>query len=112
MTTAQDSQVQILRHSLGLTRSATAYRNHFVTGHGSDDHPICMALVDAGLMQLHPPSALTGGDDCFTVTEKGRAYAIEHAPKPPKLTRSQRRYEAYLDADCGMTFGEWLKGRK
>jgi hypothetical protein len=27
------------------------------------------------------------------------------------MTASQRRYSEFLDADCGHTFGEWLKGR-
>lgn len=27
----------------------------------------------------------------------------------PELTRSQRRYQRFLDADSGMSFGEWLK---
>lgn len=30
----------------------------------------------------------------------------------PKPTRSQRRYMRFLEADCGATFGEWLKGRR
>ncbi len=103
------AQLHILLHSLGLTRGTAIYRNHFVTGVGSHDHPACMSLVAGGFMRKHKPSLLTGGDDCFTVTEAGQAYAIKHAPKPPKLTRSQQRYQAYLDADCGTTFFEWLK---
>ena len=27
----------------------------------------------------------------------------------PRQTRSQRRYQAWLDADSGMKFGDWLK---
>lgn len=108
---ADSQQLEILRHSLGLTRSKEAYRNHFVTGPGSDDHPTCMALVEAGLMKRHQPSALTGGDDCFSVTEAGRAYVAEHTPPPPKLTRSQQRYRDYLRSDSDQSFREWLMAR-
>jgi hypothetical protein len=65
-------QLDILRHSLGLTRSKTPYRNHFVTGPGSKDHPSCMALVDAGLMERNAPTDLSGGMDCFMVTDAGK----------------------------------------
>jgi len=27
---------------------------------------------------------------------------------PPKMTRSQRNYQAFLDADCGFSFREWM----
>jgi hypothetical protein len=109
-------QLQILQHAIGRDeygrpRSASnpEFRNHFVTGEGSRDHPYCMELVEAGLMTRRQGSAISGGDDIFHVTEAGRAAVAEHSPKPPKLTRSQRRYEAFLDADCGLTFGEWLR---
>lgn len=41
--------------------------------------------------------------------EAGKRHVTEHSPPPPKLTRSQKRYEAWLDADCGLTFGEFLR---
>jgi len=109
-----DSKLQILQHSLGVNQygQGNQYRNHFVTGPKTTDWPHCMALVSEGLMQRHPPSALTGGSDCFTVTDAGRAYVAEQSPKPPKptkLTRGQQRYRAWLRADCGLKFGEWLK---
>jgi hypothetical protein len=108
-----DSKLQILQHSLGVNQygQGNQYRNHFVTGPKTTDWPHCMALVSEGLMQRHAPSALTGGSDCFTVTDAGRAYVAEHSPKPPKLTQGQQRYRAWLRADCGLKFGEWLKDR-
>ncbi len=109
------AQLHILQHSIGADQYGRIVRgggrNHFVTGEGSDDHPHCMALVAAGLMTRRTGSAISGGMDIFHVTETGRAYVVKHSAKAPKLTRSQRRYGAFLDADCGLKFGEWLKSR-
>jgi hypothetical protein len=106
----RDPLLHILQHSLGVDGFGQGhqYRNHFVTGEGSDDHPHCMALVERGLMTHRKANALTGGDDLFFVTDAGKAFVAEHSPKPPKLTRSQRRYRAYLKADCGVSFAEWI----
>ncbi len=104
-----DAQLHILRHALGIDdagRGAT-YRNHFVTGVGSADHPHCIELVDSGHMERHAGNELTGGDDLFTVTESGLQVARPLLPE--RMTRSQRRYRAYLDADSGLHFGEWLR---
>lgn len=105
------AQLQILQHSLGLDQHSRgqAYRNHFVTGEGSADHPHCMALVDQGLMTRSEGNALSGGDDVFCVTADGRAAVREHSPPPPKLTRSQKRYRAYLHSESNWSFGEWLR---
>lgn len=107
-------QLHILQHSLGLDRygRGTMYRNHFVTGEGSLDHPVCMALVDAGMMKRHGDHPLAGGDDVFTVTEEGKRAAVEMSPAPPKLSRSQQRYRDFLAYDSGVTFGEYLRGRR
>lgn len=69
-------QLHILRHSLGIERSGgREYRNHFVTGPGSDDYADCTALVEQGLMTRRAGNALSGGDDIFYVTEAGKAAA-------------------------------------
>lgn len=69
------AQVHILRHSLGVPDpgQTSMYRNHFVTGEGSVDHPDCMALVGMGLMVRREGSQLTGGDDLFLVNDAGKA---------------------------------------
>lgn len=105
------SLLHILQHSLGLDEygRGTFYRNHFVTGEGSKDHADCMALVDAGYMGIRKNHPLAGGDDAFWVTEDGKRAIREHSPKPPKLTRGQQRYQAWLDYDGGMSFIEYLK---
>jgi hypothetical protein len=100
----------ILQHALGVDAHGQGrqYRNHFVTGEGSDDYPTCMELVTAGLMTRRAGSQLTGGDDLFQVTDDGRRYVAEHSPAAPRLSRSARRYADYLDADSSVPFGEWL----
>jgi hypothetical protein len=107
------AQLHILQHSIGADQHGRIVRgggrNHFVTGKGSTDHPHCIALVAAGLMRRRAGSAISGGDDIFHVTEAGKRHVAEHSSPPPKLTRSQRRYEDFLASDSGMRFGEWLR---
>ena len=104
-------RLEILQHALGVDQygRGSQCRSHFVTGEGSTDHPDCMALFEAGMMTRRAGATLPfGGDDLFHVTDAGRAFVAEHSPAPPKLTRSQLRYQRWLDADCNMSFGEWL----
>lgn len=102
-------QLAIMRHALGLAEdgSGAPYRNHFVTD--SDDAQ-CRALEAQGLMKVHAMAPeLTGGGVCFVVTPAGREAVAGQAPKPKRLTRDQRRYRDWLSADCGLSFGAWLK---
>lgn len=69
----------------------------------------CRELVSMGYMLEHAASPLTGGDPMFVVTRLGKRIMSEESPKPPKLTRGQRRYRAYLQSESDETFGEWLK---
>ncbi|MET3652510.1 hypothetical protein [Dyella japonica] len=105
--------LQILQHSLGVDQfgRGSQYRNHFVTGEGSQDHRACMELVAKGLMTRRLGNALSGGDDVFFVTATGIDYVAVNSPAPPptpKLTRSQKRYQAFLRADTGLSFAEWI----
>lgn len=77
MPDTDHKRLAILRHSLGLKSDGTgrAYRNHFVTGPGSDDYDACMALVASGHMTRRAGNTLSGGNDIFFVTESGRAAA-------------------------------------
>jgi hypothetical protein len=106
-------QLHILQHTLGLDQygRGTFFRNHFVTGEGSKDHADCMALVDLGFMAVRRDHPLSGGDDCFWATDEGKRAVVSESPAPPKLTKSQQRYQDYLDADCSMTFIEYLRYR-
>ncbi|CAG2089073.1 hypothetical protein XCY_001830 [Xanthomonas arboricola pv. juglandis] len=107
------AELHALRHSLGTGQDGSnpSYRNHFVTGSDSTDYPTCMQLVGLGLMQRRGGNALSGGDDIFTVTAAGRAAEAAQVEPTPKLTPGQRRYRAFLDADSGIDFGQWLKSR-
>jgi hypothetical protein len=64
-----EKERHILDHAL---RGGTSkeYRNHYVTGPGSDDYDACMALVERGLMQRHGRSWIP--DPIFIVTDAGR----------------------------------------
>lgn len=110
--------LHVLQHALGRDEygenphGREDYRNHFCTGEGSEDFALCREAVAQGLMREYPPSEISGGDHVFTVTDAGKAYITEYSPPRPRRTRGQERYRKYLDsaaADCGMTFGEWLR---
>jgi len=106
-----DQKLSILQHSLGVDEygQGRQYRNRFVTSPGTDDYDHCVSLVADGLMTKHPGNMLTGGNDLFVVTPKGVDFVAANSPKPPKLTRSQKRYEDWLAEDGTMSFGQWLK---
>lgn len=106
--------LHIIQHSLGVDQfgQGEQYRNHFVTGEGSVDHPLCMEAVALGLMEIRRAKyELYGGMDVFAVTAEGKQWMADNSPAPPKLTRSQKRYRAYLDSDSSLTFGEWMRRR-
>lgn len=106
--------LHIIQHSLGVDQfgQGNQYRNYFVTGEGSVDHPTCMEAVGLGLMEIRRAKyELYGGDDVFSVTAAGKQWMAENSPAPPKLTRSQQRYQRYLASDSSLSFGEWMKRR-
>ena len=105
-----DEGLHILQHSLGLDQygQGKRYRNHFCTGPGSFDYTTCRDLVAAGFMEERSGNDLTGGDSLFIVTVAGVEFVERHSPPSPKLTRSQKRYRAWLRADSGLSFSEWL----
>jgi hypothetical protein len=68
-TSLNAKERDIMTHALtgGTVRE---YRNHFVTGPGSDDYDVCMSLVERGFMERHERS--WASDTIFTVTKIGR----------------------------------------
>lgn len=100
-------QLHILQHALGVDEygQGKQYRNHFCAG--GDDIVVCQQLVAMGYMETFERDYLPYYN-CMA-TEAGKAAMAEESPKPPKLTRSQKRYRAFLDHDSGIRFGEWLK---
>lgn len=124
MSVLSADQLHILQHSLGCDRHGRGtngwpqedegdnrfghYRNHYC----ADPFPDMDALVAAGYMRdCGARGELTGGMHTYTVTREGLAAMRAQSPRPPVLTRGQQRYREWRDADCGMTFGEWLKAR-
>ncbi|PYB71297.1 hypothetical protein [Rhizobium wuzhouense] len=105
------AQLHVLQHALGLDEhgQGSMYRNRFVTGEGSKDHPDCMALVALGFMQQRARVEMFGGDDMFWVTEAGKVAVKAESPPPPKLSASKQRYRDFLQRDGSETFGEFLK---
>lgn len=65
-------QRNLARHALGLTRQKTSYRNHFVTGPGTQDHAEWVAMVAAGEAVVYE----TGLDDVFHLTLDGARLAL------------------------------------
>jgi hypothetical protein len=71
-------QRRLARHALGLARGRKlSYRNHFVTGKGSPDHPAWAQMVEAGHAWRNAGNELTGGADLFGLTLKGARAALE-----------------------------------
>jgi hypothetical protein len=103
------SDLSILQHSLGVDQfgQGRQYRNHYCSGAGSTGWDILVEMVERGLMTRRDDGPW-GGDSMFYVTDAGRKYVAQHSPPPPKLTRSQQRYQRYCEADCSLTFREWL----
>jgi hypothetical protein len=104
--------LSILQHSLGVDQFGRGrqYRDHFVAGPGHEDYETCVGATAKGLMRHFEQPNVVGGH-IFIVTDAGRAHVAENSPPPPKLSRSQQRYRDYLNADCGLSFGEWLSRR-
>ena len=105
--------LHILQHSLGVDRFGRGpqYRNHFVTGEGSTDHPDCMKAVAQGLMERHAGSPLTGEMDLFVVTDAGREFVAIHSDKVDRKQKARDRYSRFLDLSDVMpdlTFRQFL----
>lgn len=101
-------QLGILQHALGVDQYGRGqmYRNHYCAG--EDDEADCRELVAAGLMRQHATTTTMPYFNC-SVTDAGRKAMMDASPKPPKLTRSQKRYRQFLAHDSGLSFREWLK---
>ena len=106
----KEEDYKILWHSLGINvEKRIPYRNYFIAGEGHHDMPSIERLIKGHYMIKQPANIKLLGEDCFAVTEAGRDAAIRALPLPSKMTRSQRRYEAYLKSETDESFGEWLK---
>lgn len=105
--------LDVLQHALGRDEygrpnpSNPDYRNYYVASAGHHSWDVLVKAVADGLMERHKGNAITGGSDVFSVTDEGKVYIAEHSPKPPKLTRAQKRYRAWIEADSDLTFAEY-----
>ena len=104
-------QLSVLQHSLGVDQYGRGnhYRNRYVCDPGD---PVIDSLVALGLMVDRCAPSFTVGMHCYMVTDDGKRAMFKHSPKPPKLTRSQRRWRRFIDSgahEVGWSFPEWLK---
>jgi hypothetical protein len=115
-----ERQLEIIQHALGCNEFGKTshpnvpghpdyfpyHRNHFCAG--VRDEADCRALVEMGFMQQHRTTEWLPYFNC-SVTQAGMTAMREESKPEPKLTRSQQRYRAFLDADSGETFIDWLR---
>lgn len=101
-------QLGILQHALGIDKygQGAMYRNHFCAS--GDDERACRELVAMGYMRQHATTEVFPYFNC-SVTDQGMLAVLVESPKPPKLTRGQKRYRRWLDADSGMRFIDWCR---
>lgn len=97
--TLTPKQLQILQHALGRdqygrSNSPGNDRNHFCAG--EDDEPTCKTLVAMGYMIEHRRTKVFPYYNC-SVTQHGRAAMLAASPPAPRRSKSQLRYEAFLD---------------
>jgi hypothetical protein len=104
------AQLQILQHALGADqfgrRAQHSERNFFCAG--AKDESDCRELVALGFMREHRRTDVFPYFNC-SVTDAGIKAMRESSPDPPRLMRSQRRYERFLRHDSGLSFREWLR---
>jgi hypothetical protein len=63
---------EVLRHATGWNSAQPQFRNHYCTSPGGDDWETIQALCARGMMRIgRKPSALSGGDTIFVVTDAG-----------------------------------------
>jgi hypothetical protein len=71
MAKLRETEVGILKHSLGLNRSDTAYRNYFCADEGHADMPTISSLLQLGFMRASH-KINDGRDTIYVVTEAGK----------------------------------------
>lgn len=99
----------ILLHTLGLNYERRPDRNYYCAhvAAESDTLQALRRLVDLGLMR-EGRLINEGADRLYHATEDGRTHARSLLPPPRKLTRSQARYQRYLQVGDVYTFREFL----
>jgi len=109
------NQLCVLQHMLGLDQHGRGaqYRNHYcIPVNAVDDDFVALAKMEGAGYTVRGRTINDGRDQLWHVTDAGVRACRAASPPEPKLTRSQQRYRAFLRADFGCEFGEWLKTRK
>ena len=103
-------QLHILQHSLGSDKYGRGYSRDYYCVGVEDEITLkdIRFLVSQGWMRAGH-TINEGRDQYYFVTSLGLSAMVGESPKPPKLTRAQQRYQDFLHADCGMSFGKYLK---
>ena len=104
------AELDIIEHATGRNYNPRHVRNYFLAGKDSKDLALCRSLTERGFMRGGQKIGWCANDSHFTVTEAGEREYLRLRP-PRKLTRSQRRYEQFLQEDSGMKFGDWLRSK-
>lgn len=107
-----EQDMAILHHALGISDpmrpDRVPYRNHFVVGPGHADMPSLERLEEAGLMVRKRHALLNGGDRVFTVTEAGKALALQTRPRALKAKIRYGRFLRIKEVLPDLTFREFL----
>lgn len=119
--------LSILQHTLGLDQYGhppegrrtcpddafpNCYRNHYALGTHADDFYLLRELVEAGLMMDRGAVAAYGGMHVFHATRAGFEAVKQHSPKPPKLSKSKRRWRHFRvvrEVCPDLTFRDYLR---
>jgi hypothetical protein len=118
--TPKSAADEVLLHALGLDdRHVLPWRNSYVSG--AEPGPDVLAAVAAGhMVEARAPGYLAAGDRAWLVTAAGKVHALRihakqhrarQAETPAHKRRSKDRYTAWLSADIGVSFGDWLRWR-
>lgn len=109
-------QLHNLQHAIGADQYGRIVRgggrNFFGTDKDSKDGQVCESLVVLGLMWPRGFYELYQ-EHVYHVTEAGIDAVRKCSPSPPKVSRSKRRYQEWIDnASDSYSFGDWLKMQK
>lgn len=98
------NQIDLMKHTMQQDR------NWFGTSLDCDDSREFEKLVKLGLAVSRKPESWMGDEILYHLTDEGKSF-LDNIPVPPvkKLTRSQKRYQAYLHSECSESFTEWIK---
>lgn len=108
MNNLTKNQIGIMKHTV-----SDRERNWFGTSKGCQDANDFDQLVKLGFAVDRQPPPWSGDTALYSLTEEGKKIVneieLEEFKNRPILTKSKRRYNAFLDLDCPQSFGEWLK---